>query len=143
MEEDQEEIGIEMKEEKLTLSKILIGEVKSQANLKSSFQQAKVLIVPAQENYSAKIGLEVKLIPISSEMKIDEEKFKPKSIFFIVDEIPKLDVLIQALVKGRWIFFLHNRSINTDDTGDMVEFYCRKIKESIMEGINEWKQKKL
>jgi hypothetical protein len=119
----------------LTLPKILVAEIHSQANLKSSYQVAKVFIVPAQEGYPSKIGLEVKLIPISSNMKIDEEKFKPKSIFFVNSEIMALDRLIEALAKARWMFFLQNNAVEMDMIRDMINNYMASIRNEIEAGI--------
>jgi hypothetical protein len=121
----------------LTLPKILVAEIHSQANLKSSYQVAKVFIVPAQEGYPPKIGLEVKLIPISSDMKIDEEKFKPKSIFFVNSEIMALDRLIEALAKARWMFFLQNNAVEMDMIRDMINNYMASIRNEIEAGVKE------
>jgi hypothetical protein len=121
----------------LTLPKILVAEIHSQANLKSSYQVAKVFIVPAQEGYPPKIGLEVKLIPISSDMKIDEEKFKPKSIFFVNSEIMALDRLIEALAKARWMFFLQNNAVEMEMIRDMINNYMASIRNEIEAGVKE------
>jgi hypothetical protein len=121
----------------ITLPKILIGEVKSQANLKSSYQVAKVMIVPKINDLPSKIGLEVKLIPISSDMKIDEERFKPKSIYFVKNEISNLDILIQLLIKARWIFYLSNFEIPPEHIEPMVHHFLMEIRDVIYKGIKE------
>jgi hypothetical protein len=130
-----------MKEKEITLPKILVGEVKAQANLKSAYQIAKVLIVPKIDDLPAKIGLEIKLIPISQneKMKIDEERFKPKSIFFVKDEISKFDMLINLLIKGRWIFFFKNFKVEPENVQPMIDYYVAKLKENILKSIKEVK----
>jgi hypothetical protein len=129
-----------MKEKEITLTKILVGEVKAQANLKSAYQVAKVLIVPKIDELPAKIGLEIKLIPISQndeKMKIDEERFKPKSIFFVKDEISKFDMLINLLIKGRWIFYLKNFKVQPENIQTEIDYFCYKIRENILKSIKE------
>ncbi|MEM1553156.1 MAG: hypothetical protein QXH03_10900 [Candidatus Bathyarchaeia archaeon] len=132
-------------ERELTLPKILICELVSKGGLKSAFQKARVFIVPKQEDKKAKVGIEVQLIPIKSTeegMEVDEERFKPRSLFFNVDEIEQFDRLIEALAKARWMFFLDNKKVDDEEMIPfMVNSFMAKIRNEVESGIREWRRK--
>ncbi|MEM1543734.1 MAG: hypothetical protein QW795_03530 [Candidatus Bathyarchaeia archaeon] len=127
------------------MSKILICELVSRGGLNSAFQKARVFIVPKQEDKKPKVGIEVQLIPIKSTedgMEVDEEKFKPRSLFFNVDEIEQFDRLIEALAKARWLFFLENKKVDdVEMIPTMVNSFIAKIRNEVESGVREWKRK--
>lgn len=119
----------------LTLPKILVCELVSKGGLKSAFQKARVFIVPKQGDKKAKVGIEIQLIPIKGTeegKEIDEEKYKPRSLFFNVDEMEQFDRLIEALVKARWMFFLENKNIDDYEMIPvMVNSFMTKLRNEV------------
>jgi hypothetical protein len=123
------------------IKKILVEEIKAQANLKNSYQLARVFIIPEVDNLPPKVGLEVKLVPLSQQE--DEEKIKPKSIYFVKEEISKLDMLINSLIAARWTFFLKYFKIEPENVQLSVDYFVAKIKEKILNVVREYAKSRL
>lgn len=133
-------------EKKLTLPKILICELLCKGGLKSAFQKARVFIVPKEGDMKPKVGIEVQLIPIKSGengIEVNDEKYKPRSLFFNVDEIKQFDRLIEALAKARWIFFIKNIGVDDEEMiPDMVNHFMANIRNEVEDGIRKAKYDK-
>jgi len=109
-------------------------EIQANGGLSHAYQTARVIIKEGNEEVGSKLGIEIRLIPIS---KNDEEakKFKPRSFFINKNEIHKWDKLIFEMIKFRWYFIKKEKIFDLDFIEELKGYYMKRVRESIEEGL--------
>lgn len=114
--------------------KIGSDEIQANGGLSYAYQTAKVIIKEGNGETGSKLGIEIRLIPISKNNG-EAKKFKPRSFFINKSEIHKWDKLIFEMIKFRWHFVKKEKIFDPDFIEELKGYYMKRVRESIEEGL--------
>jgi hypothetical protein len=120
---------------KLIKNRFVFDEIQAQGNLYNAYQTIKILMLPKRGKLPAKLGIEIRLIPIIDGKEVN--KYRPRSFYVSKNELKQLDRLIMALIEARFFFAKNQQLFDPEFTEEFIGYFMKLVKKAILKGLEE------